>query len=98
MKLQTVIMQFTAVVLVGDDQPKEEAFATVLDAVKAGTLTASDQVSLEPTHERDLPVPWLEQQPYVATSISDEAYAQHACTADGDPLNVVEIFDHLYKK
>ena len=98
MKLQTVIIQYTAVVLVGDERPKDEAFETVIEGIKAGTIEPSDRASLEPTHERDLPAAWVEQQPFVAASITDEQFAANACTAEGEQLNVVEIFDTLYKK
>lgn len=98
MKLRVVCVQYHTVVLVGDDGGDEEAKATVDTAIREGTLQPADAFVLEPKHERDLPADWREQEPFVGATISDTEYAAHAQTADGENLNSVEIYDHLYTK
>ena len=98
MKLIIASVQYHAVVLVSDEADAEEASATLLDSIKAGTIQPADSFSLEPRHERDLPFDWKDQEPFVGASISDENYAQHAQTAEGENLSVSEIYAHLYKK
>lgn len=101
-KLMVVCVQFHTCILVPDGAdataPLQEAKESVLATIRAGGLEPHDAFAMEPKHERDLPFDWKDQEPFVAATIDDAAFAAYAQTADGQNLNTLEIFKSLYTK
>jgi hypothetical protein len=75
-----------------------EAKNSVIATIKEGGLEPADSMAMEPKHERDLPFDWKDQAPFVSAAISDEDFAQYACTAEGEALTSLEVFKNLHTK
>lgn len=104
MKLMVVCVQYHACILVPDGASIADAIKDAKDSVIAtikqqeGGLEPHDAIAMEPKHERDLPFDWKTQQPFTSANVTDEQFAQFACTAEGEALNSLEVFKSLYSK
>lgn len=86
MKAVVVGLQYVLTVIVADDK-EDEAYAVADGLVQAGELKPIDRFTVEAKTIKDVPSSWRDQPPFVAPSVTDEAFA--AITRNGEGIEAI---------